>query len=95
MVVGVINSHLLIDRRQKGDIMTSTNIIEFAPVLQSRIEQQIAHAASLGRSAPWRTRYRDGIDGLLNTQRVRTSSGKVVPFVATGTRPNAAGDLRW
>ena len=94
MVVGVINSHLLIDRRQKGDIMTSTNIIEFAPVLQRRLEQQIAHAAYLGRSAPWRTRYRAGIDGLLNTQRVRTSSGKVVPFVATGTRPNAAEDLR-
>ena len=65
--------------------MTSTNIIEFAPVLQRRLEQQIAHAAYLGRSAPWRTRYRDGIDGLLNPQKVRTSPGEVVPFVATGS----------
>jgi len=93
MVVGVVNSHLLIDRRQKGDIMTSTNIIEFAPVLQRRMEQQIARAAYLSRSAPWRNRYRDGIDGLLNTQRVRTSLGVVVPFVATRSRPHAAVDL--
>jgi hypothetical protein len=94
-VVVVVNSHLSIDRGQKGDIMTSTNIIEFAPVLQRRKEQQITHAAHLGRSAPWHNRYRDGIDGLLNTRKVRTSSGEVVPFVATGSRQNAAGDLRW
>ena len=94
MVVGVVNSHLLIDRRQKGDIMTSANIIEFAPVLQRRMEQQIARAAYLSRSATWRSRYRDGIDGLLNTQTVRTSPSEVVPFVATGSRPSAAGNLR-
>jgi hypothetical protein len=63
-------------------------------VLQRRKEQQIAHAAYLSRSAPWRNRYRDGIDGLLNTRKVRTSPAEVVPFVATGSRPRAAGDLR-
>ena len=74
--------------------MTSTNIIEFAPVLQRRREEQIAHAAYLRRSAPWRNHYRDGIDGLLNTRKVRASPGEVVPFVAVGSRPDAAGESR-
>ena len=74
--------------------MTSTNIIEFAPVLQRRREQQIAHPAYLSRSAPWRNRYRDGIDGLLNPRKVRTSPCEVVPFVAIGSRPHAAGEAR-
>jgi hypothetical protein len=70
--------------------MTNTNVIEFAPILQRRREQQLDRATYVSRSIPWRSRYRDGIDGL--SRRAWKSPGEVVPFVATGSRPHATVD---
>jgi hypothetical protein len=77
-------------RNAKDTTMTSTNVIEFAPILQRRREQQLDRATYVSRSIPWRNRYRDGIDGL--SRRAWNSPGEVVPFVATGSRPHATVD---
>jgi hypothetical protein len=78
--------------RIEDETMTDTNVIEFAPVLQRRREQQIAHAIHASRSTPWRGRYRDGIDGLVSIRRMRALPGEVVPFVAAESRPHANAD---
>lgn len=54
----------------------TTNVVEFAPALQRRRErsEQAAHAGHQGR---WRSRYRDGIDGLW----ARKPMGEVVQLV--------------
>jgi hypothetical protein len=54
----------------------TTNIIELAPALLRRREgrQQAAQAV---RQAPWRSRYRDGIDGLV----IRRPTAEIVRLV--------------
>jgi hypothetical protein len=101
MVAAVANSHLSIIQSvlpspnrqcgaQEDTTMTNTNVIEFAPILQRRREQQLDRATHVSRSTPWRSRYRDGIDGL--SRRAWKSPGEVFPFVAAGSRPHGAAD---
>ena len=54
----------------------TTNIVEFAPALQRRRERS-EQAAGAGRHASWRSRYRDGIDGLV----ISRPAGEVVELV--------------
>jgi hypothetical protein len=68
--------------------MSNLNVIDLAPIRQLRTEQPIGQATRASRLAPWHSRYRDGIDGLVSPRRLRTSPGEVVPFVAR-SRPHA------
>lgn len=68
--------------------MATTNVIDFVMVLQRQREQQNGHAAYAGHYDPWRNRYREGIDGLSSTRQLWTSTGEVVPFVPTRSRPD-------
>ena len=60
----------------------SNNVIDFVLALQRQQERQSNRAAYAGHHGPWRSRYHDGIDGLVATRRVWTSQAEIVPFVA-------------
>ena len=68
--------------------MSNCNVIELASIRQRRREQKVGQAAQAGRLAPWHSRYRDGIDGLVTRRTLRTSPGIVVPF-SPSSRPHA------
>lgn len=69
--------------------MSNFNVIEFAPILQQRANQQISQAVKASRFVPWHNRYRDGIDGLVSTRRLRALPGKIVLL---GRSASDAGD---
>lgn len=62
--------------------MTATNVFEFAPALQRRREQK-EQTARAGHQGTWRSRYRDGIDGLW----ARKPTSAVVQLVIPRNRP--------
>ncbi|MEZ5832725.1 MAG: hypothetical protein R3D05_16240 [Dongiaceae bacterium] len=70
--------------------MATTNVIEFAPALRRRQERQSDRAVHAGHHAPWRSRYRDGIDGLWGERRAQRS-GEIVRLVTPGSRLGANG----
>lgn len=71
--------------------MADTNVIEFAPALQSRRERQIDHAAYTSRYGPWHNRYREGIDGLWQERQAWKSPGEVTRLVTPRKRLAAEG----
>ena len=71
--------------------MADTNVIEFAPALQRRRERQTDHAAYASRYGPWRSRYREGIDGLWTERQAWKSPGEVVQLATPRKRLAAEG----
>ena len=65
--------------------MANSNVIDFVLALQRQRERQNNRAAYAGDHGPWRTRYDEGIDGLLATRRAWPSPAEIVPFVTART----------
>jgi hypothetical protein len=78
--------------RNEDRAMAQANVIDFELAVQRRRERQGGHAAYGSDRQPWRSRYREGIDGLLTMQQVWTSSGEIIPFATTRSRLPAKAD---
>jgi hypothetical protein len=66
--------------------------IDFELVAQRRREQLGVHAATGSHRQAWRSRYRDGIDGLLAMRQLGTQPGEILPFVTARSRQPAKAD---
>ncbi len=66
--------------------MPETNVIDFELAAQRQRERQGGRAVSGGHGQAWRSRHREGIDGMVTTQQVKTSPAEILPFVPARSR---------
>ena len=71
--------------------MTQNNVIDFESASRRQRERQ-GHASHGSRRQGWRTRYREGIDGMVTMQQVRAWPAEILPFVAARNRLPAKAD---
>ena len=79
--------------RNEDRAMTQTNVIDFELAAQRRREQLGVHAADGSHHQAWRSRYREGIDGLLATRQLGTRPDEILPFVTARSRQPVKAEL--